>query len=137
MILFICVKLTYGFRSFLATKAFLPIKSSSGWCRNMPASLITQAYPVFPERMSFVATPTRRDRNGEEVEHVHQTTYGALKVRDLVGKKFGTKVALSRGYGYALHPTPELWTKTLPHRTQILYATDISMILLQLELKPG
>ena len=36
-----------------------------------------------------------------------------------------------------LYPTPELWTKTLPHRTQIIYATDISLVLLQLELKPG
>ncbi len=30
-----------------------------------------------------------------------------------------------------------MWTKCLPHRTQILYSTDISMILLQLELRPG
>jgi tRNA (adenine57-N1/adenine58-N1)-methyltransferase len=76
-------------------------------------------------------------RKGEEVENVFQTNYGAFKVQDLVGKKFGTKVAMTRGYGYALYPTPELWTKTLPHRTQILYATDISLILMQLELKPG
>lgn len=48
-----------------------------------------------------------------------------MRVKDLIGKRFGTKVRLSRGYAYALHPTPELWTKTLPHRTQILYATDI------------
>ncbi len=27
--------------------------------------------------------------------------------------------------------------KTLPHRTQVIYATDISMILMQLELGPG
>ena len=44
---------------------------------------------------------------------------------------------MCKGYVYVLHPTPELWTKTLPHRTQILYATDISLILMQLELKPG
>jgi hypothetical protein len=42
-----------------------------------------------------------------------------------------------QGYAYVLYPTPELWTKTLPHRTQIIYATDISLVLLQLELKPG
>lgn len=76
-------------------------------------------------------------RKGEEVENVFQTNYGAFKVKDLIGKKFGTKVAMTRGYGYALYPTPELWTKTLPHRTQILYATDISLILTQLELGPG
>merc|ERR1719167_1311128 len=54
-----------------------------------------------------------------------------------LAKKFGSKVSLTKGYAYVLHPTPELWTKALPHRTQILYATDIAMIILQLELKPG
>ena len=72
-----------------------------------------------------------------DVENIYQTKYGSLKAMDLVGKKFGSKVQLSKGYGYILHPTPDLWTKCLPHRTQILYSTDISMILLQLELKPG
>jgi len=76
-------------------------------------------------------------KKGVEVENIYQTKYGSIKAIDLVGKKYGTKVQLSRGYGYALHPTPELWTKCLPHRTQILYSTDISMIILQLELKPG
>lgn len=64
-------------------------------------------------------------------------SFGGLKVRDLIGKPYGTKVPLTRGYAHVLHPTPELWTKTLPHRTQILYATDIAMILMNLELKPG
>lgn len=44
---------------------------------------------------------------------------------------------LSKGWAYALQPTPELWTITLPHRTQIVYTPDISMISFQLEVKPG
>jgi len=36
-----------------------------------------------------------------------------------------------------LHPTPELWTNVLPHRTQILYLPDISFITMNLNLKPG
>jgi tRNA A58 N-methylase Trm61 len=31
----------------------------------------------------------------------------------------------------------ELWTLALPHRTQILYMPDISLILLELDIKPG
>lgn len=78
-----------------------------------------------------------KNKNGQLVPHTHQTTYGALKVDSLIGKEYGSKVELSKGYAYVLQPNPELWTINLPHRTQILYTPDISMILLQLEVKPG
>jgi tRNA (adenine57-N1/adenine58-N1)-methyltransferase catalytic subunit len=71
------------------------------------------------------------------VEYTHQTKYGAVKVTSLVGKEYGSKIDLTRGYCYILQPNPELWTTNLPHRTQILYTPDISMILMQLEIKPG
>lgn len=38
---------------------------------------------------------------------------------------------------YLLAPTPELWTKVLKHRTQILYLPDISLVCAFLELRPG
>lgn len=41
------------------------------------------------------------------------------------------------GWAYILAPTPELWTSVLRHRTQILYLADISMVVMQLELRPG
>lgn len=74
-----------------------------------------------------------------EVENgkVHQTKFGAIRHDSLVGVAFGSKLKCTKGYVHVLHPTPELWTVNLPHRTQILYATDISVITLQLELKPG
>ncbi|KAH6925261.1 hypothetical protein HPB50_003158 [Hyalomma asiaticum] len=68
---------------------------------------------------------------------VFQTKYGALKHDDVIGRTYGTKVQCSRGYVYVLRATPELWTLTLPHRTQILYTRDISLVALQLDLKPG
>lgn len=68
---------------------------------------------------------------------VFQTKYGALKHDDVIGRTYGTKVQCSRGYVYVLRATPELWTLTLPHRTQILYTRDISLVTLQLDLKPG
>lgn len=82
-------------------------------------------------------TPEIPNKHGQLVPHTHQTTYGALKVETLIGKEYGAKVVLSKGYAYALQPNPELWSCNLPHRTQILYTPDISMILLQLEVKPG
>eukprot|EP00494_Astrolonche_serrata_P027136 UN27399 len=36
-----------------------------------------------------------------------------------------------------LKPTPELWTDAVPHRTQILYQADISLIVFRLCIKPG
>jgi len=72
-----------------------------------------------------------------EKNAIHQTKFGAVKHDSLVGKRFGCKLSCSKGYVYVLHPTPELWTINLPHRTQILYSTDISMITTQLDLKPG
>uniref|UniRef100_A0A8C5S3I0 tRNA (adenine(58)-N(1))-methyltransferase n=1 Tax=Laticauda laticaudata TaxID=8630 RepID=A0A8C5S3I0_LATLA len=68
-----------------------------------------------------------------------QTKYGVIRhSTDLIGKKYGSKVTCSKGgWVYILYPTPELWTLNLRHRTQILYSTDISLITMMLELKPG
>lgn len=65
--------------------------------------------------------------------------YGSLPHADIVGRRFGTKVNVGKrdSFVYLLSPSPELWTATLPHRTQILYIADISMIVLQLEVQRG
>ena len=42
-----------------------------------------------------------------------------------------------RGWVTVLHPTPELWTLTLPHRTQIIYSVDASLVAMELGLHPG
>ena len=70
-------------------------------------------------------------------KEVFQTRFGALRHDDIVGKPYGSKLACSKGYVHIMDMTPELWTITLPHRTQIIYGTDISFILIQLQLKPG
>lgn len=54
---------------------------------------------------------------------------------------FGSMVRSSnnRGYGflYLLKPTPELWVRSLNHRTQVIHELDSSMIVHQLHLKPN
>lgn len=93
---------------------------------------------VNPQAMYAIQVkPLITTKKGDMVENIFQTAYGALKVQELVGKKFGHKVQFSRGWGYLLHPTPELWTLNLLHRTQILYTPDISLIVMQLDLKAG
>lgn len=86
---------------------------------------------------SLEIKPKLENKKGEMVDNVFQTTYGALKVFSLVGQKYGSKVQLSRGWAYVLQPTPELWTVTVPHRTQIIYTPDISLITYLLDLSPG
>jgi tRNA (adenine57-N1/adenine58-N1)-methyltransferase len=41
------------------------------------------------------------------------------------------------GYVYLLRPTPELWTLSLPHRTQIVYMPDIAYITMRLGVRVG
>ncbi|KAF5301606.1 hypothetical protein FQR65_LT08911 [Abscondita terminalis] len=100
--------------------------------------VIDRAYSLSHFRyLKYVLEPKTLSKKGTVVDNVFQTPYGALKCGTLIGKEYGTKIDLSKGWGYVLQPTPELWTLTLPHRTQIIYTPDISMILLQLEVSPG
>ncbi|SNX82308.1 related to GCD14 - translational repressor of GCN4 [Melanopsichium pennsylvanicum] len=71
-------------------------------------------------------------------EHV-SNMFGHFPHDDMVGMPYGSKMISKngRGYIYLLRPTPELWTLALPHRTQILYAPDMSFISMKLNMGPG
>uniref|UniRef100_A0A8C4R0D6 tRNA (adenine(58)-N(1))-methyltransferase n=1 Tax=Eptatretus burgeri TaxID=7764 RepID=A0A8C4R0D6_EPTBU len=70
--------------------------------------------------------------------HCTQTKYGAIRHSDVLGRPFGSRFTCTKGgYVWILHPTPELWTRTLVHRTQILYAPDIAMVVTMLDVRPG
>ncbi len=65
--------------------------------------------------------------------------YGTFPHSSFVGKRPGAKVAASKnaGFVYILRASPVLVTETLSHKTQIIYAMDISMIIMKLNLLPG
>jgi tRNA (adenine57-N1/adenine58-N1)-methyltransferase catalytic subunit len=46
-------------------------------------------------------------------------------------------VTASSGFMHVLPPTPENWTSSLPHRTQVVYTPDYSYILHRLRARPG
>lgn len=41
------------------------------------------------------------------------------------------------GFVHILPPTPEIWTSSLPHRTQVVYTPDYSYILQRIRARPG
>ncbi|KAF2455565.1 S-adenosyl-L-methionine-dependent methyltransferase [Lineolata rhizophorae] len=45
--------------------------------------------------------------------------------------------AASSGFIHILPPTPETWSMSLPHRTQVVYTPDYSYILQRLRVRPG
>eukprot|EP00924_Labyrinthula_sp_SR-Ha-C_P006584 snap_masked-scaffold_38-processed-gene-2.78-mRNA-1 protein AED:0.01 eAED:0.01 QI:0/-1/0/1/-1/1/1/0/297 len=78
--------------------------------------------------------------------------FGTFLHSDIIGKPYGTRVypiinkakqnknkkrKLQDTFVFILPFTPELWTVSLPHRTQILYSADCSLIISLLGLKPG
>ncbi|BEJ11218.1 hypothetical protein CspHIS471_0106400 [Cutaneotrichosporon sp. HIS471] len=66
--------------------------------------------------------------------------FGKYVHDEMIGIKFGSKMHSpppQSGYIHLLRPTPELWTLSLPHRTQILYMTDIAYIAMRLGVRVG
>lgn len=51
-------------------------------------------------------------------------------------QKTNTTTAKS-GFVHILPPTPEIWTSSLPHRTQVVYTPDYSYILQRIRARPG
>ncbi len=58
----------------------------------------------------------------------HHTQYGQLKHNDIIGKKYGSKFQYTRGHAYILQGSPEIWTISLPHRTQIIVSQFDNLI---------
>jgi tRNA (adenine57-N1/adenine58-N1)-methyltransferase catalytic subunit len=72
---------------------------------------------------------------------IYQNRNGSFHHNDFLEQPFGTKIRSRdlRGYGfiYLLKPTPELWTRSLNHRTQVVHELDQSQIIFQLYIKPN
>lgn len=67
------------------------------------------------------------------------TRYGVFPHDLMIGARYGEQIASAKGYGFIhlLQPTPELWTLSLPHRTQIVYTFDSSYVVQRLRVLPG
>ncbi|CAI5503943.1 unnamed protein product [Closterium sp. Naga37s-1] len=70
---------------------------------------------------------------------VVQERFGVFRHSEWAGQPVGSRVRAAKGGGFVhlLAPSPALWTKVLPHRTQILYLPDIALIIARLAVTPG
>ncbi|EMG45389.1 TRM61 tRNA [Candida maltosa Xu316] len=70
---------------------------------------------------------------------IFNTRYGHFEHDKMIGMKYGEQMPGAKGYGFIhlLYPTPEWWTLSLPHRTQIVYTPDSSYIIQRLNVTPG
>ncbi|KAH8732111.1 S-adenosyl-L-methionine-dependent methyltransferase [Phaeosphaeriaceae sp. PMI808] len=73
----------------------------------------------------------KRDAKEEEVEESPKPE-GKEAKKDIV-----KAAAASSGFAHLVPPTPETWTLSLPHRTQVVYTPDYSYILQRLRVRPG
>lgn len=73
-----------------------------------------------------------------KADDVFHNKLGRFAHNAMIGRPWGSKWNSDTGkFCHVLRPTPELWTRVLPHRTQILYHPDISLITEMLDLRPG
>lgn len=73
-----------------------------------------------------------KKRKADELD-ASGTTTGADDEKSSLKKP----VAAASGFIHLIAPTPEAWTLSLPHRTQVVYTPDYSYILHRLRARPG
>jgi tRNA (adenine57-N1/adenine58-N1)-methyltransferase len=74
----------------------------------------------------------KRKRDGKD-----EAEETAVAEAEVVKKDIVKAAAASSGFAHLIPPTPETWTLSLTHRTQIVYTPDYSYILQRLRARPG
>jgi tRNA (adenine57-N1/adenine58-N1)-methyltransferase len=78
----------------------------------------------------------RRREGTEEDTPTASNNEGDTEDGAVAGPARQATVAAS-GFIHILRPTPELWTSSLPHRTQVVYTPDYSYVLHRIRARPG
>ncbi len=84
--------------------------------------------------------PAGQKRKAEEVDE-YENDGGGGRIDNEAGVQLNglqkEAVAADSGFIHVLPPTPENWTTSLPHRTQVVYTPDYSYILHRIRARPG
>ena len=85
---------------------------------------------------SFWGTKRKRNANGGLGKDEEETEVVTEEAKKAVEEPKAA-VQADTGFVHLLPPTPETWTASLPHRTQLVYTPDYSYILHRLRIRPG
>lgn len=86
-------------------------------------------------RRSQARTGTKRKH--DDVEDSQSLSTDETGPQHTSDKRQRTAVAATSGFCHLLVPTPEAWTISLPHRTQVVYTPDYSLVLQRMRVRPG
>ncbi|KAJ3578509.1 hypothetical protein NPX13_g2049 [Xylaria arbuscula] len=93
------------------------------WGSQIRASIVNTGSRGRKRKLANVADS---DATGNETEAVASSTSNPKEVK-----------TAPTGFIHILPPTPEIWTSSLPHRTQVVYTPDYSYILHRIRARPG
>ncbi|KAI4188234.1 MAG: hypothetical protein L6R41_002273 [Letrouitia leprolyta] len=76
--------------------------------------------------------------HGDDVAVTGENPIGPAQEAEVSeSKDVKAPIPAATGFCHLLPPTPEVWTASLPHRTQVVYTPDYSYILQRLRVTPG
>jgi tRNA (adenine57-N1/adenine58-N1)-methyltransferase len=80
-----------------------------------------------------VESTKRKREDSKDIETPESSKLGKSTAKPVIKKP----VVADTGFVHLLPPTPEYWTASLPHRTQVVYTPDYSYVLHRLRVRPG
>ena len=93
---------------------------------------------------SWGRQPSRKKRKREESQkhdsiatEPDKNSIGLMSTREEGGHPLKPPTTADSGFAHLVPPTPEVWTRALRHRTQVVYTPDYSYILQRLRVRPG
>lgn len=113
------------------------------WGSQVRASKVDTGSRGRKRRREEVETPSASTPTGDESPAPGAASEAAVTVPadendgDTSNAPAKQAFASARGFVHVLRPTPELWTASLPHRTQVVYVPDYSYILHRIRARPG
>lgn len=88
-------------------------------------------------RPPFQQQQTALKRKAADLDNNTTSAENSTKEEEVSRPHPKAAVAASSGFCHMLYPTPETWTASLPHRTQVVYTPDYSYILHRLRVRAG